>query len=443
MCLAILVVANLCAQEVVPKSAHSQRLDPIRCGTCLDGARYSVPTSSSPAVPASLDGDETIRLDYMVVFDRSAQLYMSDKGGAEVFAAKIVTSANEVFRNSDINAELRLVGIMLLDEEIPSVNQGLDRIHNLASVQMRRAELKADLVTLCSNPFNDGLSGVAAQEAKRMSAYSSIHVTSIFNSLTAVHEIGHIFGCHHSRIQEDAGDHPYAVGVGNPPYYTVMGSAVGDITDLAPIFSSPKSVWRGVQLGSERENSVRKIRERLAEVASFGDYLEPRYYVDHEQMEVTSGAQTISMLVRTSELFEPRADVAWLRVLSPRYSLDDVPLVVAIEANTGTESRTGHIVLEGSRYYKPLTITITQTSAHRTSTDAPNAEPVMYVHAGQVYLSLLDETELSAYTLQGHRVFSRTFASGEHQIPLEPHLPRPLILQAKTERGTTAIKVPN
>lgn len=441
LCLAIFAGVDLCAQQAVPVTLQSQKLEPIRCGTCLQGSTHSIVTTSDLSPLVEVDEAKTTVLDYMVVFDRSAQIYMSDKGGAEVFAAKIVTSANEVFRNSDINAELRLVGIMLLDEEIPSVNQGLDRIHNLASVQMRRAELKADLVTLCSNPFNDGLSGVAAQEAKRMSAYSSIHVTSIFNSLTAVHEIGHIFGCHHSRIQEDAGDHPYAVGVGNPPYYTVMGSAVGDITDLAPIFSSPKSVWRGVQLGSERENSVRKIRERLAEVASFGDYLEPRYYAEREQIEIGAQAQTVRVLIRTSELFQPSSDVPWLRVVSPSYSLDDVPLVVAVEANTSAQSRTGHIKIAGTDHYKAVTITVTQSSSSTTATNMVAVDPVMQIASGYLALSLSSRGELSAYTLQGELIFSREFASGDHQVSLDG-FPRPLVLQAKTARGRTVLKIP-
>lgn len=350
-------------------------------------------------------------IDYLVVLDRSAVAYAERGDGVAAFAELCVRTINDAMRNSGIDATFRLVGTMTLPQTMASVHEGLDFAMNSPEIATERERTRADIVTLCSEPFNDGTSGVAVQDAKRSVAYSSV-LASAVSGYVAAHEVAHIFGCQHSRTRfSDPGDHPYAVGAVRSPYYTIMGYPSDELNahELAPVFSGVETVWQGVPLGSESEDNVRKIKERLGEIATFGEYLGKEYYIVQERYEVDASEQNIEIELKTNDFCHITPDAPWMRT-TPSYTLDDQRISISLEANHSSEARTGHITLSGSDGYTPKTITIYQSAqGSGVGIAAPSKEesaPIIRVNkASELIFEGLSANRVEVFALNGRRVF--------------------------------------
>lgn len=287
-------------------------------------------------------------VDYLVAFAPSGSEFARRRGGIAAFAQEIVDSINVVLRNSHVDGRFRLAGTIEISDEVPSINKGLGIVSSHPAVRAERDRVKADLVVLISEPFNDGASGLAVQEAQNVDAgFSSVRASMAAAAYTAAHEAAHNIGCQHSRRQVDAGNHPYAVGASRREFRTLMSGPYDDVGPQVPVFSGPESVWRGVTLGSETENNVRMLRERLPIVARFSE-MESGAQLSQTEWVISPDRSVLDLEINTSTAYFVHTDVPWLHV-SPengygartfRVEADEFPV-------TGVgQVRTGHVWFE-------------------------------------------------------------------------------------------------
>jgi hypothetical protein len=314
-------------------------------------------------------------IDYFVVYDPSGKAVATQRGGMAKYAQEVVDSINAVLRNSHVEGRFRLAGHMEIAEKAQSINQGLGLVSAHAEVRRQRDAAKADLVVLLSEPVNDGASGLATQEAKSIDAgFSSVRASMAAVNYTAAHEAAHNIGCQHSRQQVDAGKHEYAVGASRPEYRTVMAGPHDHVGGQVPIFSGPKSVWKGVVLGSATEDNVRMLRERMPIVAQFSEgntqisFAPAEWRPDHR-------AQTLEVKMTTTAAYLVTSDAAWLTTdLKSGYNSKTFRLSVA--DNPQKESRVGHLRFEliGDDESTFVNYTVVQQGTDPSS-DQPEPKP--------------------------------------------------------------------
>ena len=314
-------------------------------------------------------------IDYFVVYDPSGKAEATQRGGMAKYAQAVVDSINAVLRNSHVEGRFRLAGYMEIAEKAQSINQGLGLVSAHAEVRKRRDAVKADLVVLLSEPVNDGASGLATQEAKSIDAgFSSVRASMAAVNYTAAHEAAHNIGCQHSRQQVDAGKHEYAVGASRPEYRTVMAGPHDHVGGQVPIFSGPKSVWKGIVLGSATEDNVRMLRERMPIVAQFSEgntqisFAPAEWRPDHR-------AQTLEVKMTTTAAYLVTSDAAWLTTdLKSGYNSKTFRLSVA--DNPQKESRVGHLRFEliGDDESTFVNYTVVQQGTDPSS-DQPEPKP--------------------------------------------------------------------
>ena len=315
-------------------------------------------------------------IDYFVVYDPSGKAVATQRGGMAKYAQEVVESINAVLRNSHVEGRFRLAGYMEIAEKAQSINQGLGLVSAHAEVRRQRDAAKADLVVLLSEPVNDGASGLATQEAKSIDAgFSSVRASMAAVNYTAAHEAAHNIGCQHSRQQVDAGKHEYAVGASRPEYRTVMAGPHDHVGVQVPIFSGPKSVWKGVVLGSATEDNVRMLRERMPIVAQFSEGNTQISFAPAE-WRPNHRAQTLEVKMTTTAAYLVTSDAAWLTTdLKSGYNSKTFRLSVA--DNPQKESRVGHLRFQliGDDESTFVNYTVVQQGTDPSS-DQPDPKPV-------------------------------------------------------------------
>ena len=314
-------------------------------------------------------------IDYFVVYDPSGKAVATQRGGMAKYAQEVVESINAVLRNSHVEGRFRLAGHMEIAEKAQSINQGLGLVSAHAEVRRQRDAAKADLVVLLSEPVNDGASGLATQEAKSIDAgFSSVRASMAAVNYTAAHEAAHNIGCQHSRQQVDAGKHEYAVGASRPEYRTVMAGPHDHVGGQVPIFSGPKSVWKGIVLGSATEDNVRMLRERMPIVAQFSEGNTQISFAPAE-WRPNHRAQTLEVKMTTTAAYLVTSDAAWLTTdLKSGYNSKTFRLSVA--DNPQKESRVGHLRFEliGDDESTFVNYTVVQQGTDPSS-DQPEPKP--------------------------------------------------------------------
>ena len=356
----------LCTLILSPTIGAVEKVHATSFYHSLPSSWRTVSTQAQTSVPI---------IDYFVVYDPSGKAVATQRGGMAKYAQEVVDSINAVLRNSHVEGRFRLAGYMEIAEKAQSINQGLGLVSAHAEVRRQRDAAKADLVVLLSEPVNDGASGLATQEAKSIDAgFSSVRASMAAVNYTAAHEAAHNIGCQHSRQQVDAGKHEYAVGASRPEYRTVMAGPHDHVGGQVPIFSGPKSVWKGVVLGSATEDNVRMLRERMPIVAQFSEGNTQISFAPAE-WRPDYRAQTLEVKMTTTAAYLVTSDAAWLTTdLKSGYNSKTFRLSVA--DNPQKESRVGHLRFEliGDDESTFVNYTVVQQGTDPSS-DQPEPKP--------------------------------------------------------------------
>lgn len=400
---------------------QAQTTTPLRYGTCqaaMATVRHTPLSEATLPTPTTAQADTIYTIDLLIAYDPKGVEVADQQGGVAVHAARIITICNEVMTNSHINARFRLAGTTEIAEVMGSISSALGQGMSHAQISAERRAKRADIVVLCSEPFNDGLEGVAVLEAPRGAmAYASVRASSATANYTVIHEIGHIFGCQHSREALDAGTHPYAVGASRAPYYTVMGFPEQEgLVEQVPLFSGPESVWQGVVMGSDTENAVRKIRERVAQVAAF-DQL-PSYTISRTQWDIDHAAQSTDITLTTSTYYDIRSSATWLRP-SITGGYGNTTFTLSAEANPTAENRTATLTIEGDDAYQPTTITVTQQGQSTSIKQVAGTAQQVEWQAGTLVVRASAATQMAIYDTQGRLLHQQQLGIGTHRLPRE------------------------
>lgn len=400
----------------------------LRCGTCENmlasphRPQHHISKSATSKVH-TIQAEENTYIDLLIVYDDKGKAIAEAAGGITPHVEQIITRSNRVMNNSGIKAQFRCVGTYHWPQEIESLNQGLDlgitHLLNALPIEQKRRETQADIVIICSEPLNNGHYGIAISEADATTAVASVRASAAHTSYTVAHEIGHIFGCQHSRESFDKGVHEYAVGATRAPYYTVMG--FGDqegLTERIPIFSGPTSVWQGVVMGSETENCVRKINERLAEVSQFSTLSEVGYQLNRTTWEIDHLAHSTDITLTTNTFYFIKSSAPWLKA-SKNNGFNTTTFTLYADANPTATTRTATLTIEGDEKFDAATIHVTQ-SGHTTAIHAPHTTtPRLTWHKCILGAQIERASLLSVYTANGYILYQKQLDTGKHSIALD------------------------
>jgi hypothetical protein len=185
---------------------------------------------------------------------------------------------NDTFRNSGINnVSVRLVHAQEVDydergsEEFVDLYRMVDGDGPFKNVRRLRDEKHADIVgLLVDDPRGCGLSTRVAPDAE--DAFFVVHYACAAITISIAHEIGHILGARHDRL-EDSADSPFPYGHGY-----VNGTKWRDIMSYAescegcmriPFWSNPRILYKGEPTGTLSEDNARVILEQAERVSKF------------------------------------------------------------------------------------------------------------------------------------------------------------------------------
>ncbi|MFL0810246.1 MAG: DUF5011 domain-containing protein [Agarilytica sp.] len=249
--------------------------------TAADGGEGEV--AASPSVGGRRDGPNvaTVANPYTIdVLWVTTQLARDSGADIPALIELATTTGNDVLVNSEVPAQLRVVGIhdnTTYVEDSGDMSQTLSDLRNTSDGHMDeihqiRTDLGADMVAAVSGATN--YCGIAYLDTSYASTFS-VNSRSCMSGYTPIHEFGHNFGAQHDIA--NAGGSSYSFGYGlynntDDPYWrTVMSySCPGGGCSRIPYFSNSQLTYNSLPLGDpEDTDNARVLRVRVAEVAGF------------------------------------------------------------------------------------------------------------------------------------------------------------------------------
>lgn len=329
---------------------EAQKLNRMEyCGLCQHELDW---TEEEPSASAHRKADAgewkpTYEIDFMAAFDPRGKKWAEDHCGTiQAYAEYVVDKMNYVMRNSELDACFKLVGTFVISETVPEITKGPGMCLNSMPLREEAARLRVDICLLFADPEGpvQPETGNAFYAPLPGDGYGCVLASSGYDANTAVHEAGHIMGCAHARDVDQNNPHPYNAGamrwIDGVQYSTVMGYH----GVLLPHFSDPNYIYKGTAMGSETENNVRRIRERLPEIVRMGEPI-THFELSPTEWNPDYKAQTLEVQLRNDRRpYNISSDVSWLSVSrSVGYTAD--PLTVTVTANTTGKTRVGHITV--------------------------------------------------------------------------------------------------
>lgn len=222
--------------------------------------------------------------------------------------------------------------------------------------------------------------------------FGCVTVDGGYNTMTAIHEVGHIMGCAHARDVDLDNAHPYNAGamrwIDGKQYSTVMGYH----GTLLPHFSSPDYIYKGTAMGSESENCCRRITERLPDIVHLGDPTY-EYNISENPKTVGSSQQNVTLKAHTFTNFNVSTKDAWIKLNESTIYYDqeyDATINFRVEANYNGAPREGRITLTPwNDGFEPYDIIVRQLCQNGVFVDPASIK--VSVHAQEVQLDVLSE----------------------------------------------------
>lgn len=210
------------------------------------------------------------QVDLLVLYDD----YSASRLGGEpsVVMKSWQDQMNTMYRNSDVDIQLRVVGVERHNVSAGSMNGVLTDIVRSSSVAQIRDRYGADFVTQIHQAGNCGV------------GYLAVDVGYAFNVVgpscgprAMIHELGHNMGLNHSRRQGDTSGalYRYALGHGAQGVFATLMTYEWDFrAPLVSVFSNPRINCNGQPCGvpegqSQEADAAKALNNVKARIAAF------------------------------------------------------------------------------------------------------------------------------------------------------------------------------
>ena len=258
------------ARETVDQRQPAEKLNLAQSNLAVKTAKPCEPSSKDPVI------------DVLVVYTPQAAKKRGGETGVRALAGLAVDTVNQVFKGSDIQAKMRLVGVeewsYTLDARLPLV-EGLHALRDDSKVMKLRNKLNADLVAGFVGTSAWGAAGVAylMKNPKGQGKYGySLSAAAYIGGphYTFTHEIGHNLGCIHAKDQSGRGVFPYSYGwrfsgKNRKKYCTVMSYRRHSDELRLPVYSNPGILYKGTPTGTNEADNARTINQTAKVVAKY------------------------------------------------------------------------------------------------------------------------------------------------------------------------------
>ncbi len=224
-------------------------------------------------------------IDLLVVYTPRLENDYGGYDGVEALVRASVESSNISFENSNIDIELRLVGLRKVDyeEDDEDMSVDLDHMRNKDGVidetHTWRTEVGADVVYMFrSDTYGIDHIGQAwlldDERGEESYAYGVVSGQYVLGDLVLQHEIGHNLGAAHDPDNTESGGlFSYSYGhrftVSYSTYRSVMAYAPGYEVNY---FSSPNIKYEGVATGTSQRDNARTLRNTASTVAGYRSF---------------------------------------------------------------------------------------------------------------------------------------------------------------------------
>ncbi|MBK9216208.1 MAG: hypothetical protein IPM59_11540 [Chloracidobacterium sp.] len=225
---------------------------------------------------AGAEVDSGDRIDVLVLYTAAVRTSAGGDTQAQTIAQQAVDATNTAYINSKIRQRVRLVRAEFTAMvETGSFNTELSNLRADTAANMRRDELRADLVAMLTN--STAACGIGylmgPPGGNPNNGFTVTARTCAVGNLTLAHELGHNMGSHHNPENGGTATYPYSFGhYLNGSFRTVM-SYTDPCTagcPRAPHFSNPDVIYNSAPTGVENaRDNARSLNNTADWIANY------------------------------------------------------------------------------------------------------------------------------------------------------------------------------
>lgn len=229
--------------------------------------RYLMSSAIALAAFSSMQS-HAATIDLLVTYDDASNSHFN--GQVDTAMRSWIAQANDIYRNSQIDIQLRLAGTMHHNVGGNTMGEVLGNIRVDGAILQRRQQVGADFVTQL---HRTGACGVGYVAVDKNWAFNVVGPNC--GAQVLAHELGHNMGLNHSRRQGDTrgARFGYALGHGVDGLFATTMAYPGVFgTNWLPTFSNPRTSCRGVPCGrnigqgdeADAATALNNVRDEMA-----------------------------------------------------------------------------------------------------------------------------------------------------------------------------------